>query len=203
MVVHRPVVVRRVSPVSGVFVYGPYPRYHTAYRGAPGPVAQAHMPVRQVDRNNSLALGLKAGSLLSGTESGQYYTDPGLGLMLRYRPVETVGLQADLMHHAASLDTGVRRNSQAAASLQLFAYPWTRVSPYVLGGVTWTGRNVPEGDGVRNDLLTGLHGGLGLHLGIGQRVGLELEGRYVGYLGRDGVSPLGALQGTAGLSFQL
>lgn len=200
VVVQRPVVVRRVSPVTGVFVYGPPPRYHQVYRGAPGPIAAQHMPIRRVDRHNSFALGIKGGSLLSG-DNGSLYTDPGLGLMARYRPIETVGLQLDVTHHGSSFEE--RSQTQAAASLGLFAYPWSRVSPYVLGGATWNAQSVLEGDAAERDLLTGLHGGVGVQFGIGQRVGLEFEGRYIGYLGRDGNDPLGALQGTAGLSFQL
>lgn len=193
--------VRRVSPATGVFVYGPAPRYHRMYRGAPGPVAAAHIPMRRVDRNNSFALGVKGGTFFSGTDGGGLYSDPGLGLMARYRPVETVGLQFDLTHHGSRWED--RQQTQAAASVGLFAFPWTRVSPYVLGGVTWNSQSVLDGDALSNDLLTGLHGGAGLQFGIGQRVGLEFEGRYIGYLARDGASPLGALQGTVGLSFQL
>lgn len=190
-----------MTPASGVFVYGPPPRYHRVYRGAPGPVPQSQLPMRQVDRGNSFTLGIKGGSFLSGTSAGAIYADPGLGLMARYRPVESVGLQLDVTHHSSAIVD--RAQTQAAASLALFAYPWSRVSPYVLGGATWNGTSVFENGVGQREILTGLHGGLGMHFGIGQRVGLEFEGKYIGYLGRAGRDPLGALQGTAGLSFQL
>lgn len=213
----RTVVYRRVTPVHGVFVYGPPVRhhhhYHTSSATSTVRVQQAHLPERAVDRDDTLAIGLKAGSLLSGTETGQLYGDLGLGLMGRYRPAESVGLQLDLSHHAGESvfngSSSVRNQTQVAGSVALFAFPWTRVSPYALGGVTWNARSLhDEYYGVEsttlvgvNDALWGLHGGLGLELALGDSFALDLEGRYVGWLDRGPVDPLGAIQGTAGLTF--
>ena len=202
--VRRPVY-RRVTPFHGVWVYGPPVQYHHYYAGPQVPVRRAHLPHRAVDRNNTLAVGLKGGSFFSSNAPGAgIYSDLGLGVMARYRPVEALGLQVDLSHHIG--DQGQRQQTQGAASIGLFAFPWTRVSPYVLGGVTLnspslvsvsdTGLSVQE-----QGFQPGLHGGLGLHFGIGQHVGLEFEARYIGYLARNQDDPVGALQGTGGLTF--
>ena len=193
----KPVVYRRVNPWHGVFLYGPAPRYHGYYPGSRPGIQDNHLPFRAVDRTNSLALGLKGGTWFSGANDGALYSDLGLGLMGRYRPTEALGLQLDVGYHAG--DT--RQQTQGSGSLVLFAFPWTRISPYVLGGATFNNRvEAPNTDDEVRDLLTGLHGGLGVHFGIGQRVGIEFEARYVGYLGRGGQSPVGALQGTGGLA---
>ncbi len=211
----RTVVYNRVTPVHGVFVYGPPVRHHHYYQTTGGSVQvqEAHLPTREVDRDNTLAIGLKAGSLLSGTETGQLYSDFGLGLMGRYRPAEPVGLQLDLSHHAGESvfngSSSVRNQTQVAGSVALFAFPWSRVSPYALGGVTWNARSLHDeyyGVGSTtlvgvNDALWGLHGGLGLELALGDNFALDLEGRYVGWLDRGPVDPLGAIQGTAGLAY--
>ncbi len=204
---------RRVTPVHGVFVYGPPPRHHHYYPARQTQVQRTHLPARQVDRNHSLALGLKGGTFFSGTTDGDLYSDPGLGLMARYRPAEAVGLQLDVSHHAGltsfAASESQRNQTQASGSVALFAYPWSRVSPYVIGGVTWNGRALQDryftegGTTVdtTEDVLTGLHGGVGLSLGLGQKVALELEGRYIGYLDGSAADPVGALQGTGGLVF--
>jgi opacity protein-like surface antigen len=210
----RVVTYTHVRPYHGVFVYGPRPTTHVHYATSSGPaqVPQRHLPERQLDRANSLALGLKMGSLTSGYVNGGAYSDLGLGLAGRYRPAESVGLQMDLVHHAQSytLDTE-RSQTLAAGSVQLFAFPWTRVSPYAVGGVTYDARNLNDhigSDGtsatvIANDSLWGLHGGLGLELALGDSVALDLEGRYIGYLDKSPTDPSapGALQLTGGLMF--
>ena len=168
------------------------------------------MPERAVDRTNSVAVGLKMGSLTSGYADGPVYSDLGLGLAGRYRPAESVGLQLDLSHHSQSWSTESERSqTMAAGNVQLFAFPWTRVSPYVLGGVTYDARNLHDdiatGNGsatvIANDALWGLHAGLGLELALGQNLALDFEGRYIGYLDKSPTDPSlpGALQLTGGL----
>ena len=209
--VPRTVVVRRVTPAHGVFVYGPPPRHHHHYHGNRVSVQTTHMPQRAVERDNSFALGIKGGSMLSGTQNGDLYSDGGLGLLARYRPAEAVGLQLDVTHFAGvSYDGPIiesRHQTQAAGSLGLFAFPWTRVSPYVLGGVTYNALQANqeltgEGRSTFSDFghgLTGLHAGAGIELALGRSIALDFEGRYVGWLDRTSTDPVGALQGTAGL----
>jgi len=198
-----------VRPYHGVFVYGPRPTTHVHYQES-GEVVRRHLPERQIDRDKSLALGLKTGSLTSGYYDGGSYSDLGLGIAGRYRPAESVGLQLDLLHHAQSYSINTERaQTMAAGSVQLFAFPWTRVSPYVSTGVTYNARNLNDAIGsdgtsatvIAQDSLWGLHGGLGLELALGQRVALDIEGRYIGYLDKgpsDPSSP-GALQLTGGV----
>lgn len=198
-----------VRPYHGVFVYGPRPAAHVHYVGARGPVqvVQQDLPERAVDRDDSFALGVKGGSLLSAKD-GLSYGDPGIGAFARYRPEESVGLELALSHHAGSYPgPQSRTQTQVAGSLELFAFPWTRVSPYVLGGVTWNGRNVT------NEVWTGetyesfesglaqwgLHGGVGLEIALGKSVALDLEGRYIGWLARERGDAPGAVQATGGL----
>ncbi len=173
---------------------------------------QAHLPERAIDRDDTLAIGLKAGSLVSGTESGLLYSDFGLGLMGRYRPEESVGLQLDVAHHAGETvyngTSSLRNQTQVAGSVELFAFPWTRVSPYVLGGVTWNARSLSDQySGASSTTvvgvsgaLWGLHGGVGLELALGDNLAFDVEGRYVGWLDGGPTDPLGAIQGTAGLA---
>jgi opacity protein-like surface antigen len=209
------VVVHRVTPASGVFVYGPAPVYHDHYvhQGGEVQVQKAHLPDRSVDRADSLAVGVKAGTLVSGTEAGDMYSDLGVGLLGRYRPAEAVGLQLDLAHHAGrsefDLNSSQRSQTQVAGSVELFAFPWTRVSPYLVGGATWNARSLEEQIGSESattiiettDALWGLHGGLGVELAMGDNFALDLEGRYVGWLDRHEGDPPGALQANAALLF--
>lgn len=207
----RVVTYTQVRPYHGVFVYGPRPTTHVHYSSSgPAEVRRTHLPDRQLNRDNSLALGLKMGSLTSGYYDGGSYSDLGLGLAGRYRPAESVGLQLDVVHHAQSytLDTE-RAQTMAGGSVQLFAFPWTRVSPYALAGVTYDARNLNDAIGsdgtaatvIAQDSLWGLHGGVGLELALGQKVALDLEGRYIGYLDKSPTDPSspGALQLTGGL----
>jgi hypothetical protein len=203
---------RHVRPYHGVFVYGPRPATHVRYVGAgPGPVAvvRADLPERSVDREGSVALGVRGGSLLSGSD-GYVYGDPGIGGFLRVRPDESVGLELGVSHHGGRFPaTETRGQTQVAGSVELFAFPWTRVSPYVLGGVTWNGRS--EIDEIVNGNTTttlenryaqwGLHGGLGLEFALGKSAAIDLEARTIGWLNRQpGDAPL-AIQATGGLLF--
>jgi hypothetical protein len=219
-VVHsvRPVAVRTVTythvhPYHGVFVYGPRPVTHVQYVHERGPVQveRRDLPKREVNRNDTIAVGLKGGTLISGAPEGGIYGDPGLGLMGRYRPDESVGLELALSHHGMTIDPlNARSQTQVAGSVELFAYPWTRVSPYVIAGVTWNGGSVTDdvwmGDTyvAATDVSSqlGLHGGLGVELAMGKSVALDFEGRYIGWVSDstpDMPSAPGALQATGGL----
>jgi hypothetical protein len=220
---HRPVVVarggphrhvvryRHVRPYHGVFVYGPRPATHVHYVHETGPVrvVRDDLPVREVDREGSVALGIRGGSLISGSD-GYVVGDPGLGGFLRIRPEESVGLEMAVSHHGGRFpSTETRAQTQVAGSLELFAFPWTRVSPYVLGGATWNARSEIDETWNGESYTTlensykqwGLHGGLGLELALGKSAAIDLETRAIGWLDREpGDAPL-ALQATAGLLF--
>jgi opacity protein-like surface antigen len=198
-----------VRPYHGVFVYGPRPAAHVYYVGAPGPVrvVESDLPERSVDRNNSFALGIKGGSMISGTDH-VVYGDPGIGGLARFRPDETVGVQLDVSHHWGNIPTTqIRGQTQVAGSLALFAFPWAPVSPYVIGGATWNDRQLIEEqvDGDKHSTADvgysqwGLHGGLGLEIALGKSVALDLEGRYIGWLERAKGDAPGALQTTGAL----
>jgi opacity protein-like surface antigen len=105
-----------------------------------------------------------------------------------------------------------RSHTMAQGSVELFAAPWSRVSPYVIGGVTYTGRSIEDtiydrpSDSVytvaSNAPLFGLHAGVGVEFAIGKNLALDLEGRYIGYVSgtpeNDPTIP-GAFTTTAGL----
>ena len=196
----------------GVFVYGPRPVYHTRYVGSAPRTApvQAHLPDRAVDRNASFAIGLRGGSYLSDSSVGPLYSDASLGLTARYRPVESFGLEAAVSHADQSWsDDSLRSQTLVQGSAMLFAAPWSRVSPYVLGGLTYNDRGTMVDYAVDQEVsddqvrdLFGLHAGAGLEIAIGPSVALDLEGRYVHYLNtsEDPAGP-GAIQGNVGLLF--
>ena len=210
----RRVLVNNVQPYHGVFVYGPAMGTHDHYttNNNTTVVRNKDLPTRDLNRANTLAIGLRGGSLMSGYENGNNYGDLGLGLNARYRPAESVGLELGITHHdSAWAPESARSQTLGSASVELFAFPWTRVSPYAIGGLTMNNRNIADElasyqgvdqlDTGRN--LVGAHAGLGLELALGKSAALDLEGRYIGWLNQtamDTASP-GALQATAGLVF--
>ncbi len=207
----RPVVTyRSVRPYHGVFVYGPRPVTHVHYGGSNVSVSQADLPTRKVDRNNTLAVGLRAGSVYGGYAGAAPYADLGFGVNMRYRPDEMLGFELALASYAQNTPDSHRQQTVGQASVELFAFPWTRVSPYVLTGLTVAGRDFSDAyytSSVQQyesqGTLYGLHGGIGLELAIGDRFGIDLEGRYIGYMGqstRDAALP-GSFQTTAGVMY--
>ncbi len=200
-----------MRPYSGVFVYGPRPVYHNTYYvqgGRPSGAVQVqkdHMPKRKIDRGNTLAVGLKAGSYFGAYQGANAYADLGLGLNARYRPAEAFGLELAAQRHFDD----ERTHTAGSASAMLFAFPWTRVSPYVLGGATLTDRQVSDTI-FRNDELqvveatnpwVGVHGGVGIEFAIGKKAAIDLEARYIGYVNRQVTDPTlpGAVTTSAGL----
>jgi len=106
---------------------------------------------------------------------------------------EAVGLEMSYVHHSQSWETETQRlNAPLQASIQLFAFPWTRVSPYFSTGLTWTARNIQDDYyngylmvndiAIANDVLFGPHAGLGVEFAIGDDTALSLEGRIIDYL---------------------
>lgn len=201
------VVVRRVHPWHGVFVYGPRPVHHQYYgRVAQPEVEEEHLPDRKVDRQGSFALGIKSGSYLSAYEGGSSYGDFGLGVVGRWRPEEALGLELAVTHHNETWNTSTERSQTLGqASAMLFANPWGRVQPYVLAGLSANARGLNDAVGTNDggylvqtsDLLWGPHAGAGIEFAFGERAALDLEARYVGWMNDREASLPGGLQTSA------
>jgi opacity protein-like surface antigen len=200
-----------VRPYHGVFVYGPRPVYHRTYVGTDVYVEPAHMPERKVDRDDTVAVGLRAGSLWGGYQGGSSYADLGAGFNVRWRPEEALGLELAMQSYGQHNEFSDRNHLVTQATAQLFAAPWTRVSPFLMLGVTYEGRNIDDdfsaAGGVANYQADtgrgGLHVGLGIEFAIGDRIGLDFETRYIGFLDRSPFDPAsdGQFQTTGGLVY--
>lgn len=204
---------------AGIFVYSPPPRSHRVVvvnRTISGAKAGRHdtAPTRAVDRNGDIGFGLRAGTYATGYEGGGGYSDLGLGLTARFRPVEAVGLELAYETHSQNFeDDSSRLNNPLQASVQLYAFPWTRVSPYATVGLTWNSREINDEyfDNVAytyrtastTETLFGPHAGLGLELALGDSAALNFEGRYISYLNLEegDTSAPDAVQGTMGVNF--
>lgn len=217
-VVHRRPTTRihHVRPYHGVLVYGPRTVHHTHYvhttDSSPQPVQEAHLPKRSVDRDDSFAVGLRMGNFVSGYDQGGAYADLGYGLTARYRPEESVGLELSLQHFDQTFDSlSERAQTQLSGSVQMFAFPWKRVSPFASVGLSSMSRQLNDtmldrGQEVtiaRVDSVMGPHAGLGLELALGQSIALDFEARYTGYIGTDPLDDTlaGGFSTNAGLLF--
>lgn len=194
----------------GVFVYGPPPGPRTVIVNGsePAPVE----PKRSIDRTHSFSLGVRGGSYMSNYDGGMGYGDFGLGLAGRYRAAEALGFEAAWVYHDQSwTDETARINAPLSLSAELFAFPWSKVNPYVLAGVTMTSRNYNDSydNGFqtvtveRDDTLWGPHGGLGLELAVGKQASVNFEWRAMGYLNKEETdcSKPGAMEATMGANF--
>jgi len=191
MVRPAPLVLPAVTPAHGILLYGPRPTAHAHYANEEQvAIRKKDLPERAVDRAGSLAVGLRGGGYWSSTpDATAVFADPGGGLLARYRPVEFLGLEGGFQHAvgAAGVDAGapLRQHTLGTVSAQIFAFPWSRVSPFVsLGG---TGQDsdlqlLGAADGVNSPTLWGAHGGLGVELAIGQSLAIDLDARYNHYL---------------------
>jgi hypothetical protein len=189
--------------------YAPYAPYYYGYRPyvwappvAPPPpvprrdVADAPPPShgvspkarKKLDRARTLAVGIRGGSLFGGYEAGEMFVDPGIGLAVRYRPESAVGLEISAIRFdpTAFLDDSPRVHALWDGSIEYFFAAKSPVSPYVLGGATYTARRFDDefrADG-RTDTLRardanwGPHAGVGLEIALGRSVAIDLEGRY-------------------------
>jgi opacity protein-like surface antigen len=200
---------KKVHRYHGVFVWGPRPGHHRHYSGGNSSVSNSHMPVRSVNRGNTLALGLRMGSLHSGYNNAEGYGDPGLGFMARYRPVEALGFELTHQEYGVDSADSYRLQTLTQASIEVFVVPWSRFSPYVLMGVTTNDRNIddPINNGetiVQADrTLHGLHVGIGAEFAIGSRFAFDLESRFVQYGDKPDGDPsaAGAIQTTGSLIY--
>ena len=151
---------------------------------------------------------------MSGYAGGGGYGDMGLGLAAEFRPVEAVGLELAWMHHSETWDDNSERtNDPLQASVNLYAFPWTRVSPYFSAGLTWNGRQISDeyfnGRTLEyqvvdtSDTLFGPHAGVGVEFAIGDSAALNFEAQYIGYIDVDDTdaSAPSATQGTMGMNF--
>jgi opacity protein-like surface antigen len=196
---------------AGVFYYNPPPtRHKVVVVNDSG--HQVSEPTRALDRSNSFGVGLSAGSYNSGYRAGGAFGDMGIGLTATYRPVEAVGFEIAWTHYDQSWDESTDRiHEPVQASVNLYAFPWSRVSPYATLGVTQTGRDVQDTwfDGLTEQTTTtqqtvfGPHAGLGVEFAMGSTAALDLETRYISYLDVEEGDPSAssAIQGTMGLKF--
>ncbi len=197
----------------GVFVYGPRAVVVVdgdgGGNGGDGSRAGSKAPNRSMDRAGDFSIGVHSGSYLSNFGPGEGYGDAGLGLSVRYRPAEALGFEAAWTYHDASWSADTARIQQPLqVSAQVFAFPWTRVSPYVLAGITMTDRNLDQPLAREPALQTeaalwGPHAGIGIEFAVGKNVGLDFDARFIGYMNKpaDDPSSAGAVQGKMGLNF--
>lgn len=187
----------------GVFVYGPPP-------WSPPPPRGEHRaaPPRHADHAGDLSLGLRGATYGGAYKSGDNFGDFGLGLAARYRFSDPLGVELQWVYHDDTWQQGTERIEQPlSASLELFAMPWAKVNPYLLGGITVTQRNVQDTVGTHlveeNRATWGPHVGLGLEFNLAERMSLSLDLRYLAALNLqpDDAARPGAVQGNLGLNF--
>ncbi len=190
---------------AGVFTYNPPPKRHHVQVVEKNPLTgETHrmkMPKREVKRAGSFALGVKGGTLVD-TDVGpnSISGDSGYGLVARYRPIEAFGIEGSWMRHE-DIDSGALVRDPLSLSGQLFAFPWTRVSPFVSVGATWDGPASRE-FAPENGRRMSPHAGLGVELAVGKSIAFDVEARYLSQMQALSDDPLadgGAVQATAGL----
>jgi opacity protein-like surface antigen len=145
---------------------------------------------------------------MSGYGLGGEFSDFGLGVNARLRPVEGLGFELGYSVHDQNFESDTQRTTTILQpSVQVFAAPWSRVSPYASVGVTFAERayNDTWSDGydeytsVVNDESFGPHAGIGLEIAIGENAAIDFEARAIGYLdNQEGGTVPGAVQTTFG-----
>lgn len=199
----------------GVFVYGPYPWYHHDHvvyvdegRGRSSVHREPPAPERVVDRDDSVSVGVRVGSYVGSYDNGASYGDAATGLSLRYRPEEAYGFELAWLHADQQTDAlSARTHDPVQASVQVYAAPWSRFSPYVSTGVTFTGRSVDDVAGgtrvVESGTLWGPHLGLGAEIALGQGASLNAGMDVVGYVNRapTDLTTAGAMTTNVGVNF--
>lgn len=200
---------RPVRWYHGVFVYGPNVHHHNRVRrGYYTETSAVPMPSRKIDRDGAFSVGLSMGTYASGYDLGGDFSDFGMGVTARFRPVEGLGFELTYSAHDNTFDSeSSRTTTTLAPSIQAFVAPWSRISPYASVGVTFAERayNDTWTDGFEeyttqiNDSSFGPHVGIGLEIALGQNAALNFEARAIGFLDnqRGGTIP-GALQSTFG-----
>jgi len=118
---------------------------------------------------------------------GGGFGDAGLGVAARYARSRPWGSKCPWMHHDQTWDEGSERVYQPPPGLgaALRHALRTKVNPYVLAGVTVTGRHVEDRLGPtvvsEDSTLWGPHAGVGLELGVGRKASINFDVRYTGY----------------------
>lgn len=188
------------SPYAPYYGYRPYLWAPPVAVAPPPPVARREVAdappsggvspkaKKKLDRSHTLAVGVRGGSLFGGYEAGEMFVDPGIGLAVRYRPEAAVGLEISAIRFdpTAFLDDSPRVHALWDGSVEYFFAAKSPVSPYVLGGVTYTARRFDDefrADGRTGTLRArdanwGPHAGAGLEIALGRSVAIDLEGRY-------------------------
>jgi opacity protein-like surface antigen len=166
------------------------------------------MPRRAIDRKGAFSVGLTTGSYASGYDLGGDFSDFGLGVNARFRPVEGLGFEVAYSVHDETFDAETQRTTtMLQPSVQVFAAPWSRVSPYASVGVTFTERSHDDtwSDGFDEyrskfeNSSFGPHAGVGLEIALGQNAAIDFEARAIGYLdNQEGGTIPGAVQTTFG-----
>jgi len=145
-------------------------------------------------------VGAKGGLLVDTDQNpSEISGDTGYGLVARYRPIESFGIEGSWMRHEDPTGNGQVRNP-LSLSAQLFAFPETRLSPYVSAGATF-GDLSPEESVAADRPRMSPHAGLGLELALGRSVAFDIEARYLSQMQSIEADPAagGALQATAGI----
>lgn len=219
---YRPYPWWRPAWAWGVFYYPPpyaygyygYYGYPTSADGTGGESPPEPEARRQVERARTASIGVRGGSYLGDYRGSGGFGDFGLGIAARYRATEALGLELAWQYHNATWASGTDRVTQPfSASVELFAFPWSKFNPYVSTGLTWAHRNYqdtlhdvwgePLDELSVEDTLFGPHVGLGLEFGVGSRASVNLEGRAIGFLNVEEGDPTvpSALQGTMGVNY--
>ena len=187
----------------GVFVYGPAP-------WSPPPPRGEHRaaPPRHADHAGDLSIGLRGATYGGAYKNGAHFGDFGLGLAARYRFNDPLGVEMQWVYHDDTWQKGTERIEQPfSGSLELFAIPWAKVNPYLLGGITVTQRNYQDtvhGQEIDENRATwGPHVGLGLEFNLSQHTSLNFDARYLSALNLqpDDAARPGAFQANMGLNF--
>jgi len=200
---------RPVHWYHGVFVYGPNPhRHNRVRRGYHTDNSPVPMPSRKIDRDGAFSVGLTTGSYAWGYDLGGDFSDFGLGVTTRFRPVEGLGFELAYSVHDDTFDGETERTTtMLSPSVQVFVAPWSRISPYASVGVTFAERAYDDvwTDGFEefttqiNDSSFGPHLGIGLEIALGQNAAINFEARAIGYLdNQEGGTLPGAVQSTFG-----
>ncbi|MEM6929606.1 MAG: hypothetical protein AAF602_21880 [Myxococcota bacterium] len=159
------------------------------------------------NRENTLALGFTGGSWLSGNSDAGVFADGGIGGFARLRPRGPLAAQLDLGHYFGvtrrPLLQQARQQTQVGASMMWFVAPQSPITPYVLGGGSFTHVSVQDQTFINEfpdrSNLFGLQAGGGLEIALGRSAILDFEARYTGYLGRASNDPLGTVTATVGI----
>jgi len=170
----------------GVFVYTPPARPQSVQvveERPNGSTACVAAPRRAIDRRGDLSLGLHGAGRVGvdpATASAGTATVGG-GLTGRYRLVDPLGVELSWSRTLSDWETPDPLSINTfSASGQLFAFPWTRLSPYL--SVGYTGERVRPSAAAEALIARGPHAGLGLELALGENAAIGAELRGTGLL---------------------